>query len=104
MYVTVSPQNDLPKMIEIPVRRNHLFEDSHRALMGLKNREHMKARLWVKFDGEVGLDYGGVSRFVLHSPRMDHAPAHLSSLENGSFCCHMKCSTLTMACLSMQRG
>lgn len=51
-------------MFEIPVRRQHLFEDSHRAIMSCKNKTHLKARLWVKFDGEKGLDYGGVSRLV----------------------------------------
>jgi len=30
--------------------------------MNCKNLNHLKARLWVKFDGEKGLDYGGVSR------------------------------------------
>ena len=55
-------QDNLPRMFEIPVRRNHIFEDSHRAIMSCKNKEHLKARLWVKFEGEVGLDYGGVSR------------------------------------------
>ena len=46
------------------MRRQHLFEDSHRDIMGCKNKNHLKARLWVKFDGEKGLDYGGVSRLV----------------------------------------
>ncbi len=52
-------------MFEIPVRRQHLFEDSHRDIMNCKNRAHLKARLWVKFDGEKGLDYGGVSRCLM---------------------------------------
>ena len=30
--------------------------------MNCKNKNFLKARLWVKFDGEKGLDYGGVSR------------------------------------------
>ena len=51
-------------MFEIPVRRDHVFEDSHRAIMTVKNKEHMKTRLWVKFTGETGLDYGGLSRWV----------------------------------------
>ena len=40
--------------------------------MGCKNKSHLKARLWVKFDGEKGLDYGGVSRewFFLLSHEM----------------------------------
>ena len=49
------------------MHRNNLFEDSHRAIMNVKNKDHLKTRLWVKFDGEVGLDYGGVSRFVMCS-------------------------------------
>jgi E3 ubiquitin-protein ligase NEDD4 len=65
------PEN-LPRMFEIPVRRNHIFEDSHRAIMTCKNRDHLKTRLWVKFEAEVGLDYGGVSRewFFLLSHEM----------------------------------
>ena len=58
------PQTDLPRVFEVPVRRNHVFEDSHRSIMGCKNKDHLKTRLWVKFDGEKGLDYGGVSRSV----------------------------------------
>ncbi len=40
--------------------------------MSCKNRDHLKTRLWVKFEGEKGLDYGGVSRewFFLLSHEM----------------------------------
>ena len=62
--VCVALQENLPRVLEIPVRRSNLFEDSHRAIMSVKNKDHMKTRLWVKFQGEVGLDYGGVSRCV----------------------------------------
>ena len=55
-------QENLPRIFEIPVRRDHIFEDSHRAIMGVKNRDHLKARMWVKFGGETGLDYGGLAR------------------------------------------
>ena len=41
--------------------------------MTCKNRDHLKARLWVKFEGEVGLDYGGVSRSV--APGQGHFAA-----------------------------
>ena len=61
--VILVEQDNLPRMFEIPVRRDHVFEDSHRAIMTLKNKEHMKARLWVKFAGETGLDYGGLARY-----------------------------------------
>ena len=30
--------------------------------MNCKNTEHLKTRLWIEFEGERGLDYGGVSR------------------------------------------
>ena len=58
-------QSDLPRVFEIPVKRTNLFEDSYRAVMTCKNKDHFKTRLWVKFDGEKGLDYGGVSRYVI---------------------------------------
>lgn len=64
--------SDLPRVFEIPVKRTNLFEDSYRAVMTCKNKDHFKTRLWVKFDGEKGLDYGGVSRewFFLLSHEM----------------------------------
>ena len=47
----------------IRVRRNHLFEDSYSEIMR-QRPEELKKRLMIKFDGEDGLDYGGVSRLV----------------------------------------
>ena len=40
--------------------------------MGVRNKEIMRCRLWVKFDKEKGLDYGGVARewFFLLSHEM----------------------------------
>ena len=63
---------EAPKQFEIPVRRGRLFEDSHRGIMGVRNKEIMRCRLWVKFDKEKGLDYGGVARewFFLLSHEM----------------------------------
>ena len=64
------------------MRRDHLFEDSHRAIMSLKNKELMKARLWVKFAGETGLDYGGLSRYVCSAVvQPSYALANLSTTQ-----------------------
>ena len=57
-----SSQEGLPRQVEIPVRRDHLFEDSHRKIMTIKNKDHLKARLYIKFPNETGLDYGGLAR------------------------------------------
>ncbi|KAF8895481.1 hypothetical protein BD779DRAFT_1499760 [Infundibulicybe gibba] len=46
---------------EVKVRRNRILEDSYGAVMALTG-EDLKRRLMVSFDGEDGLDYGGVSR------------------------------------------
>ncbi|KAL0961110.1 hypothetical protein HGRIS_006087 [Hohenbuehelia grisea] len=46
---------------EFKVRRNHILEDSYTAVMGFSG-EDLKRRLMVSFEGEEGLDYGGVSR------------------------------------------
>jgi len=49
------------------VRRTHIFEDSYAEIMR-QSPNDLKKRLMIKFDGEDGLDYGGVSReffFVL---------------------------------------
>ncbi|KAJ3498944.1 hypothetical protein NLJ89_g10157 [Agrocybe chaxingu] len=46
---------------EIKVRRTRVLEDSYGAVMALAG-EDLKRRLMVNFEGEDGLDYGGVSR------------------------------------------
>lgn len=60
-----------PGHCQIRVRRNHLFEDSYSEIMR-QRPEDLKKRLMIKFDGEDGLDYGGVSRefFFLLSHEM----------------------------------
>ena len=46
---------------DVRVRRGWVFEDSFAAIMRLK-ADDLRKRLMVKFEGEDGLDYGGVSR------------------------------------------
>jgi E3 ubiquitin-protein ligase NEDD4 len=45
----------------IRVRREHIFEDSYRQIMELSESD-LRRRLMIKFEGEDGLDYGGLSR------------------------------------------
>jgi len=57
----------LPGKCEIKVRRYRMLEDSYGAVMAL-TADDLKKQLMVNFEGEDGLDYGGVSRewlFVL---------------------------------------
>ena len=61
-----SSQHQIPRQIKIPVRRNHIFEDSYNVIMKVKDVEVLKAQLWVEFQGEKGLDYGGVAREWFH--------------------------------------
>ena len=49
---------------EMKIRRIRVLEDSFGAVMALTG-EDLKKRLMVSFEGEDGLDYGGVSRYVL---------------------------------------
>ncbi|AEO64550.1 1a663c16-4672-427d-9229-a492f9013d3f [Thermothielavioides terrestris] len=55
----------------IKVRRSHIFEDSFAEISRLSATD-LKKRLMIKFDGEDGLDYGGLSRefFFLLSHEM----------------------------------
>ncbi|KAJ7505267.1 hypothetical protein B0H11DRAFT_1851467 [Mycena galericulata] len=46
---------------EVKVRRTRVLEDSYGAVMAL-TAEDLKRRLMVNFEGEDGLDYGGVGR------------------------------------------
>ncbi|CAO3592000.1 unnamed protein product [Absidia cylindrospora] len=61
----------VPGQCYIKVRREHLFEDSYAEVMR-HSPSDLKKRLMVKFDGEDGLDYGGLSReyFFLLSHEM----------------------------------
>lgn len=55
----------------VKVRRSHIFEDSYEQIMR-QTPGDLKKRLMIKFDGEDGLDYGGLSRefFFLLSHEM----------------------------------
>ncbi|XP_072471987.1 E3 ubiquitin-protein ligase NEDD4-like isoform X2 [Notamacropus eugenii] len=65
-------QNDIPNRFEMKLRRDSLLEDSYRRVIAVKRADFLKARLWIEFDGEKGLDYGGVARewFFLISKEM----------------------------------
>ncbi|KAJ2385795.1 hypothetical protein GGI05_004586 [Coemansia sp. RSA 2603] len=51
----------VPGQCHIKVARTNVFEDSYNEIMRVPVSE-LKKRLMIKFDGEDGLDYGGVSR------------------------------------------
>jgi E3 ubiquitin-protein ligase NEDD4 len=79
-----------PGNCQIKVRRNHIFEDSYAEIMR-QTPNDLKKRLMIKFEGEDGLDYGGLARFVPKKALVlggSHTP-----VENFSFCSHMRCST-----------
>ncbi|KAG8001526.1 E3 ubiquitin-protein ligase NEDD4, partial [Nibea albiflora] len=63
---------DIPNRFEMKMRRNAVLEDSYRRILSVKKADLLKARLWVEFEGEKGLDYGGLARewFFLMSKEM----------------------------------
>lgn len=63
---------DIPNRFEMKLHRNNIFEESYRRIMSLKRPDSLKARLWIEFESEKGLDYGGVARewFFLLSKEM----------------------------------
>ncbi|KAF8627498.1 hypothetical protein AX17_006309 [Amanita inopinata Kibby_2008] len=62
VYFRSQPQmRVLTGKCELRVRRTRILEDSYGAVMSFTG-EDLKRRLMVSFDGEDGLDYGGVSR------------------------------------------
>uniref|UniRef100_A0A3Q2QWV5 HECT-type E3 ubiquitin transferase n=1 Tax=Fundulus heteroclitus TaxID=8078 RepID=A0A3Q2QWV5_FUNHE len=64
--------SDIPNRFEMKMKRSSVLEDSYRRILAVKRPDLLKARLWVEFDGEKGLDYGGVARewFFLMSKEM----------------------------------
>ena len=49
----------------LEVTRGEVFEDSYRQVVKMRPKD-MRKRLMVKFQGEEGLDYGGVAREWLY--------------------------------------
>ncbi|XP_062898750.1 E3 ubiquitin-protein ligase NEDD4 isoform X9 [Mobula hypostoma] len=63
---------DIPNRFEMKLQRGNILEESYRRIMSLKRPDVLKARLWIEFESEKGLDYGGVARewFFLLSKEM----------------------------------
>jgi len=63
---------DMPNRFEMKIDRRTILNDSFRAIQRVKKPEYLKARLWIEFSREKGLDYGGVARewFYLLSKEM----------------------------------
>ncbi|KAF9934504.1 hypothetical protein BGZ75_007542 [Mortierella antarctica] len=61
----------VPGQCHLKVRRSHIFEDAYHEIMR-QSPTDLKKRLMIKFEGEDGLDYGGLSRefFFLLSHEM----------------------------------
>lgn len=66
------PTTSVPNKLEIKVGRTNIFEDSYRIINNVARVDLLKTKLWVEFDGEEVLDYGGASRewFYLLSKEM----------------------------------
>lgn len=65
--------SNVPNKFEIKVRRSSILEDSYRHIQFPTTKvDILKTKLWIEFDGEIGLDYGGVARewFYLLSKEM----------------------------------
>lgn len=52
----------LPGTCNITVRRDTIMEDAFQQIM-TRSAAELKRKLQIKFEGEEGLDYGGVSRY-----------------------------------------
>lgn len=62
----------MPNKFEVKVRRTSIFEDSYRIINSVSKTDILKTKLWIEFEGELGLDYGGLARewFFLLSKEM----------------------------------
>ena len=57
---------------ELKVSRSNILEDCYRIISAVTRVDTLRTKLWVEFDGEEVLDYGGASRelFYLLSKEM----------------------------------
>jgi E3 ubiquitin-protein ligase NEDD4 len=65
-------QTNVPNKLEIKIRRSSILEDSYRIISSITKVDLLKTKLWIEFEGEAGLDYGGLARewFFLLSKEM----------------------------------
>jgi E3 ubiquitin-protein ligase NEDD4 len=72
MKAQLRKPNNVPNKFEIKVKRRSILEDSFRVITSVPRVELLKTKLWIEFEGEVGLDYGGLARewFYLLSKEM----------------------------------
>ena len=84
---------------DMRLRRGRVLEDSFTAVMRM-NGEDLKRRLMLKFEGEDGLDYGGVSRLVTFT-MIANGRLLISASESGSSCFRTKFSIHRMVSLSI---
>ncbi|XP_045615393.1 E3 ubiquitin-protein ligase Nedd-4 isoform X2 [Procambarus clarkii] len=63
---------NVPNKFDIKVKRNNILEDSFAIISQVSRVDLLRTKLWIEFEGEVGLDYGGVARefFFLLSKEM----------------------------------
>lgn len=49
-------------LCRLHIRREHLLEDAFNKIMAASKKDLQKSKLYITFDREEGLDYGGPSR------------------------------------------
>lgn len=66
------PPGNIPNKFELKISRGRILEDAYRILSNVTCVDRLRSKLWVEFDGEEVLDYGGASRefFYLLSREM----------------------------------
>lgn len=85
----------------VKVRRGAIFEDSFAEIMR-QSPADLKKRLMIKFDGEDGLDYGGLSRYALLCLLLCIMLSLISNIENFSSFFPTKCSIPFIACSNIR--
>ena len=82
----------------VKVRRQNIFEDSYAEIMRQPAAD-LKKRLMIKFDGEEGLDYGGVSRYDDCATCIEGENVLTTSMtESSSSFYRMRCSIHSTVC------
>lgn len=64
--------SNVPNKFDLKVKRSNILEDSFAIISLVQRTDMLRTKLWIEFEGEIGLDYGGVARefFFLLSKEM----------------------------------
>lgn len=56
-----------PRYLTLKISRSNIVEDTIKAIENINNVRLLKGQLAIQFDGEIGVDYGGLKKELIRN-------------------------------------